>query len=1335
MYAHPIHVFAKKLLDAISIVIVCATFFVATVLIMPQNARAESGCTTVMCAQTFCTTNYPTYNQVIGTAAGNTLNGTNGVNNCIIGLGGNDTITGGDIDDYIEGNVGTDIINGGAGSDFIVGGRQNDTIRGNDGDDVIYGDVDTGTILSYGSDTLYGDDGYDQIWGDDGDAGSDELNQGLADTIYGDDGTGTMNDGGNDLYGGGGADNINGSADTDVIEGGSGSDTINGNGGDDFIWGDAITGTATTYGADSIDGGSGNDSIYGDDGDAGDENVGVADTALNGGAGDDWVWAGGGDDTVDGGANDDTINGNDGADTLRGGDGIDTITGNAGDDFIYGDNGNDASLAGNGGNDTIYGGAGVDAIYGDETNGTGSGTDVLYGEAGSDAMNGCGGNDSLDGGAGDTDTIDGAAGDDFCVGAAGDPASDPAGTFANCERCNLGMATCSTGNIALIKHVAAYRSGGAVAVQWSTASEVGTVSFNLYRVEGGSKTLVTSTALMALPFAAQGSHYLAWDRVAQSARGAIYEIVETDFHGKTNSYGPFSLVFEESNAALALMQGQNTVTARTSTPLIAKGFAADATLSPSRVHPPMSGASVVKVGITRTGWQRVPLSSIAAKMGVSTGEVKQWVAAGELSVRRGTQTLTWRASKNAEGIDFYGTANDSAYSHEAVCWISHAKGSQALSYDNEPGVGSATAFADYAHIESDDFAATAFRPNPDSDYWFMIGKDEVGGNRFGLSAATPSMAFTFTADGVVDASSATLRVNVQGATSGPDADAHRINVLLNGQALGLIAFENRRMYGGTFAVPAGVLKAGLNTLVLSYNSSSAINAVEYVDSIDLWYTRKLVAVNNSLTFTATSSAQATVTGFSGNDVSVVDVSDPSNVFVVGNATIESGASGSQARFHAEKGHSYVVTTDGAVPTVASTWADKPSTLRDAQNAADFVIITRSDFMEDAQTFADYRQKRGLTPMVVDIEDIYDEFNGGDQSPRAIQSFIKYALATWAVKPRYVLLAGAGHYDFNGRNVATGNVLPPLMVSTSQGAFASDVAVADVTGDDGVPEVIVGRIPAEDAATLHSVIQKIMAYEKSGGEWTKSITLAADNKDGDTSFSQASDELGTMIGGGFTVNRVYVEELGVEAGKAKFIQALQQGGFMINYLGHGGLDVLGKQPFFETDDLAQMTSEQGWPIISAMTCLVARFAVPGYKALGEEMVIKPDGGMIAAVGSEGISTHQYAERLGKHFYEATLSGEHARLGDALQQARVAYASEQADRDTLFMYQLLGDPTLELKTYTGTIPGVNDEGSMGHGGGSSGGCAVKTPVDRNGSMIMAWALAALAVIVIRRRRKVQ
>ncbi len=79
---------------------------------------------------------------------------------CILGYGGNDTISGGNGDDFIVGGDGDDAVDGGNGDDTIYGDDGDDTLSGGNGRDTILGGA--------GNDIIDGDNGPDTISGGDG---------------------------------------------------------------------------------------------------------------------------------------------------------------------------------------------------------------------------------------------------------------------------------------------------------------------------------------------------------------------------------------------------------------------------------------------------------------------------------------------------------------------------------------------------------------------------------------------------------------------------------------------------------------------------------------------------------------------------------------------------------------------------------------------------------------------------------------------------------------------------------------------------------------------------------------------------------------------------------------------------------------------------------------------------------------------------------------------------------------------------------------------------------------------------------------------------------------
>ena len=102
----------------------------------------------------------------------------------------------------------------------------------------------------------------------------------------------------------------------------------------------------------------------------------------------------------------------------------------------------------------------------------------------------------------------------------------------------------------------------------------------------------------------------------------------------------------------------------------------------------------------------------------------------------------------------------------------------------------------------------------------------------------------------------------------------------------------------------------------------------------------------------------------------------------------------------------------AYRTVQAIETDTASNLQSTANGADYIVITHKDFAAaGGSRCATYRASQGLRAVLVDVQDVYDEFGYGLTGAAAIHDFLAYAYSHWqAPAPSYVVLVGDGHYD-------------------------------------------------------------------------------------------------------------------------------------------------------------------------------------------------------------------------------------------------------------------------------------------------------------------------------------
>jgi len=100
-------------------------------------------------------------------------------------------------------------------------------------------------------------------------------------------------------------------------------------------------------------------------------------------------------------------------------------------------------------------------------------------------------------------------------------------------------------------------------------------------------------------------------------------------------------------------------------------------------------------------------------------------------------------------------------------------------------------------------------------------------------------------------------------------------------------------------------------------------------------------------------------------------------------------------------------------------------------------------------------------------------------------------------------------------------------------------------------------------------------------------------------------------------------------------------------------------------------------MTALTCLISQFAYPSVSSLGEELVLRRDGGTVALFGPTWLSHNGPASELGRFLLPQLSAAGGGRLGDRLLRGLSAYAAAGGDRQILKLYTLLGDPALALK----------------------------------------------------------
>ena len=280
--------------------------------------------------------------------------------------------------------------------------------------------------------------------------------------------------------------------------------------------------------------------------------------------------------------------------------------------------------------------------------------------------------------------------------------------------------------------------------------------------------------------------------------------------------------------------------------------------------------------------------------------------------------------------------------------------------------------------------------------------------------------------------------------------------------------------------------------------------------------------------------------------------------------------------------------------------------------------------------------------------------------------------------RYVLLLGDASYDpKNFLKSGTKDRLPTPITKTTFIWTASDPSYALVNGDDLLPDLAIGRLPAASLAEAQILVDKILAFEEAHRDLTGPAVLVADNEDEAGPFEKNTDEIASLLPGN-PVEKLYLRDLAAQGKDTRTAirNALDDGASLMSYVGHGSIAVWASENIWNNLDVDTLKPQPQQPILLTLDCLNGFFHFPPLNSLTEQMVKAEGKGALAAVSPSGLSLDEPAHLFHKALVRLILSGANVRLGDALLAAQADYATSGAFPELLAIYHLFGDPAMKL-----------------------------------------------------------
>ncbi|MEM1204893.1 MAG: C25 family cysteine peptidase [Acidobacteriota bacterium] len=844
----------------------------------------------------------------------------------------------------------------------------------------------------------------------------------------------------------------------------------------------------------------------------------------------------------------------------------------------------------------------------------------------------------------------------------------------------------------VVSRFSAFPDPGGLGLEWHTASEAKTVAFDLYRLEGDRRLRVNRRPLGALVDAPQGGVYRIVDPGASAGDAPSYLLVERTSDGRRLPYGPFAPAVDWGHAGGPLSAAGNAYSRQPHAPRPFAERLNQARLPLTGAAPPRPGSETGRRGAVRVavetdrgGLHRIDAASLGDLFGLTSKGVEDALRKHGFRLQRRGEDVAWIAAPGAQGLDFWARDFDSPFTALDVYWLELGRGLGMAKRDDRPAPPDwgTESFRTELHLEQDLRPVMLLPLDPEGDHWFWSFVQATGQSSADVELDVPNP--------VVGSSFARLTVHLQGGGDGP----HLVGVSFEGQSLGQVTVDGVEAVSATFDVDPTALRDGANRVTLTSLGGDLV----FLDSFDLTYDRRYLAEDGSLVAPAGPNRLVGVAGFPAPDVRVFDLADPDRPVWLADARAYAEGSTFRAVWRATSSVTpYAAVSISAAGVPAALRVDTPSDLAATHHEVDYLVIAAGPLVDAAGALADYRRDRGLETMVVDLQDIYDEFADGVSDPRAIRDFLRHAHQNWGRPPSYAVLVGHGTWDYRNRLGTGGNLLPTLLTNRGDSLYPTDAVLADLEGDDGAPEIALGRLPVLSAGELADHLAKIQAYESDVDQpWDHRVLLLADFADSAGDFSATSEALADLVPDRFEKSTIHLDDAAdLEASRQLLFQALDTGATLVHYGGHGGLDRLSATSpgLLNMNDIPNLANGGRTPVLTAVTCNVGLHGLPVADSLAEALILEPEAGAVAVFAPSGLSEHHDAEDLGDRLFRELFQQRRDRLGDAVRSALSSTASTGAPPELLKTYQLLGDPALEIQLRPEpTVPCTADCGGNG------------------------------------------
>ena len=308
-----------------------------------------------------------------------------------------------------------------------------------------------------------------------------------------------------------------------------------------------------------------------------------------------------------------------------------------------------------------------------------------------------------------------------------------------------------------------------------------------------------------------------------------------------------------------------------------------------------------------------------------------------------------------------------------------------------------------------------------------------------------------------------------------------------------------------------------------------------------------------------------------------------------------------------------------------------------KSGVDFILLSGGDLMEAAVEYGDYRESNGLKTLVVDMDQLYDQFSFGIRKhPMSIRSFSDAIINDWGFNPSYLFLCGKS-ISMNNWSARYGsqyeeNIVPTWSVLGADVGFTAGLNLGSILD----PAIATGRLSANNPSQVRAYLKKVKDYEAAPpADWMKQVLH----------FGGGSDESEQNIFKDYLENYKTIVEDSLFGGKVHtFLKntsdplqinlsdsvevLINKGVSLMTFFGHA----YGSNFDQSIDDPENYENTGRYPFILANSCLIGNIHTNGFSSGSERFVLAEDKGSIGFLGSSSLGVPEYLNKYSRDFYK-------------------------------------------------------------------------------------------------------